>query len=158
MTTADLEARIKILEDREKIMELRANYCFLVDDGKFAELVETCFTKDASCDFRTRQEAAEPQEPLISNGRTEILAFFQDVVAKTLRDMSHTLHNHRIDVQGDQASGDCYFELTARNASTGVPMIGTGRYLDRYRREAGVWQFEQRNADISHIVPLSEGW
>ena len=47
----DLEARLRALEDREAIRELRATYCFLVDDGRFDELVDGCFTDDARCDF-----------------------------------------------------------------------------------------------------------
>lgn len=152
---SNLESRIQLLEDREHIRELRATYCFLVDDGRFEELVETCFTADAVCDFRNRQGA---QEPLVSIGSAQILAFFQNTVAKTLCEMSHTVHNHRIEVTGDHGTGDCYFELTARDASTGVPLVGAGRYIDSYRRIQGNWQFDLRNADIFHIVPLSTGW
>ena len=153
--TLDIESRIQQLEDRHHILELRATYCFLVDDNKFGELVETCFTADAVCDFRSRQA---PRQPLISTGRIEILAFYQDTVASTLSAMSHTVHNHRIHLDGEQGVGDCYFELTARDASSGVPMVGAGRYIDSYRRVGGVWQFARREADIFHIVPLATGW
>jgi hypothetical protein len=36
------------------LKELRATYCFLVDDEKFTELVNDHFTRDARCDFRFR--------------------------------------------------------------------------------------------------------
>ena len=151
----DLQNRIRRLEDREMLKELRATYCFLVDDGQFAELVERYFTHDACCDFRMRLGNTDP---LISKGREEILAFFRNVVAGTLKDMSHTTHNHRIVVEGDRASGDCYFELTARDADSSVPMIGAGRYLDEYQRDGDKWLFSQRNADIFYIVALNQGW
>ena len=48
----NLARRLRMVEDRQQIEELRATYCFLVDDGRFDELVESCFTEDASCDFR----------------------------------------------------------------------------------------------------------
>ena len=44
---SSIEQRLRILEDREQIRELAPTYCFLVDDGRFAELVERCFTEDA---------------------------------------------------------------------------------------------------------------
>ena len=92
-----LEQRLRALEDRNGIEELRATYCFLVDDGKFDELVERCFTDDARCDFRDARGAIAP---LVSTGHTEIRAFFGQVVAALLGDMSHTVHNHRIVVDG----------------------------------------------------------
>lgn len=163
----DLEQRIQVLEDREKIKELTATYCFLVDDDKCAELVDEHFTDDIHCDFRFRPDGlppliAEVQEgelpPFISNGREEVVGFFRNFVGLLLKDMSHTTHNHRIVVDGDRASGDCYFELTARDARTSAPMTGAGRYVDEFERVAGEWRFRQRKADVFYIVPLSPGW
>lgn len=151
----DLEKRVQDLEDREKIKELRATYCFLVDDDQYPELVNEYFTSDAGCDFRYRSGGGDP---LISQGSEKILGFFRKVVATTLKNMSHTTHNHRIAIEGDRASGDCYFELTAQDANSSVPMVGAGRYIDRYERVNGKWQFSQRNADIFYIVPLEQGW
>lgn len=147
--------RLRILEDREMIKELTATYCFLVDDGCYDELVDRYVREDAVCDFRSR---GGDLGPFVSKGREEVRAFFKDVVAATLRDMSHTVHNHRIIVDGDRASGECYFELTARDASSGVPIVGAGRYTDRYARVDGEWLFEERRADIFHMVPLANGW
>ncbi len=150
-----IERRLQRLEDRENIRELTATYCFLVDDGRYDDLVDLHFTDDAGCDFRTR---SGDLEPFVSKGSEEVRAFFKGVVANMLRDMSHTVHNHRIVVEGDGASGECYFELTARDAASGAPIVGAGRYIDRYRRVENRWRFEQRNADIFHMVALAEGW
>jgi ketosteroid isomerase-like protein len=150
-----LEQRLRALEDREQIRELRASYCFLVDDGRFDELVDDCFTDDARCDFRS---ASGDVGPFVSQGSEEIRAFLGQVVAALLQDMSHTVHNHRITLDGDRAAGDCYFELTAKDPATGDAVVGAGRYLDRYRRVAGKWRFEERTAVIFHIAPLAEGW
>ena len=151
----DLERRLSAIEDREQIRELRATYCFLVDDGRFDELVDDCFTDDARCDFRSAQGDLGP---FVSKGREEVRAFFAQVVASLLHDMSHTVHNHRISLDGDRATGDCYFELTAKDPSNGDAVVGAGRYLDRYRRVAGRWRFEERAAVIVHMAPLAEGW
>jgi ketosteroid isomerase-like protein len=151
----ELERRLSAIEDREQIRELRATYCFLVDDGRFDELVDDCFTDDARCDFRSAQGDLGP---FVSTGREEVRAFFAQVVASLLHDMSHTVHNHRISLDGDRAAGDCYFELTAKDPTNGDAVVGAGRYLDRYRRVAGRWRFEERAAVIVHMAPLGEGW
>lgn len=150
-----IEDRLRMLEDREMIRELRATYCFLVDDLRGEELVERYFTEDASCDFRG-SDASMP--PLIAHGREEVRKFFAVTVPSTLRGMCHTVHNDRITVEGDHAHGDCYFELTASDAGTGRPLVGAGRYTDRYRRVGAQWRFAARNAEIFFIAPLSEGW
>jgi ketosteroid isomerase-like protein len=152
---SDLEERMRRIEDREAIRELRATYCFLVDDGRGDELVDDHFTEDACCDFRA---ARGDITPLVSKGREEVRHFFTQVVPALLRDMSHTVHNHRITLDGDRASGECYFELTATEGSTGDAVVGAGRYLDRYRRVDGEWRFEERNARIFHIARFAEGW
>jgi ketosteroid isomerase-like protein len=150
-----LEERVRRLEDRERIQELCATYCFLVDDGRFDELTDTCFTEDAGCDFRSPDGA---MGPVVSRGIAEVRQFFTVVVPALLRDMSHTVHNHRIRLEGDTASGECYFELTAVTQAQGEAVVGAGRYFDRYRRTDSGWRFAERNAQIAFIAPLQEGW
>ncbi len=147
--------RLQRLEDREQIRELQATYCFLADDRRFDELVDQCFTEDARCDFRDTKGLISP---LISNGRAEIRAFFTQVVDSVLRDMCHTVHNQRMVIDGDAATGECYFELTATHPPTGDAVVGAGRYFDRYRRVGGTWRFAERTAHIFHMAPLAEGW
>ncbi|MBI4517449.1 MAG: nuclear transport factor 2 family protein [Deltaproteobacteria bacterium] len=147
--------RLQQLDDREQLRELQATYCFLVDDRRFDELVERWFTADARCDFRDAKGAIAP---LISNGGAEIRVFYTQVVASLLDDMCHTVHNQRLTIDGEVASGECYFELTAKHPATGDAVVGAGRYLDRYRRVDGAWRCAERTAIIFHMAPLAEGW
>jgi hypothetical protein len=151
----DLEARLRALEDREAIRELRATYCFLVDDGRFDELADGWFTDDARCEFRAADGSIEP---MLAQGREAVRALFSQGVALLLRNMSHTVQNHRISIQDDRASGDCYFELTATDATNGEDVVGAGRYIDRYRREGDRWRCAERRADLFFIAPRAEGW
>ncbi len=151
----ELEARLRALEDREAIRELRATYCFLVDDGRFDELVDGWFTEDARCSFGAADGSIEPMR---AQGREEVRAFFSQGVASLLRDMAHTVHNHRISIEDGRASGDCYFELTATDVASGEDVVGAGRYIDRYRREGDRWRFAERRAEIFFIAPRAEGW
>jgi hypothetical protein len=147
--------RLRELEDREAIRELQATYCFLVDDGRFDDLVDRCFAQDARCDFRL---IGSGLDPMVAEGREEIRTFFRGVVAGLLREMSHTVHNQRLTIEGDRASAESYFELTALDAASGEAILGGGRYFDRFRRLADTWQFEERRAEIHHLSPLREGW
>jgi hypothetical protein len=72
--------------------------------------------------------------------------------------MSHMTHNQRLTIEGDSASAESYFELTALDVGSGEAMLGGGRYFDRFRRLAGTWHFEERRAEIRHLSPLREGW
>jgi ketosteroid isomerase-like protein len=147
--------RVQRLEDLEAIRELQATYCYLVDDGRFEELAERWFTEDARCDFH---DVAATIPPVVSSGRSEILAFYSGVVAVLLADMCHTVHNQRIVIDGNVARGECYFELTARHPATSDAVVGAGRYIDRYRRVDGNWRCCERIAQILHMAPLAEGW
>lgn len=147
-----VEQRLRVLEDRAQIIELRATYCFLVDDLKMDELVDQHFTEDAVCDFRAVRGGGTLA--FLSRGRTEVRTFFAQVVPAILQDMCHMTHNHRMTIAGDDAWGDCYFEVTARH--DGVPVSGAGRYIDRYRRVDGRWRFAQRNAEIYYMALLGE--
>ena len=149
------EDRLRALEDREAIRELQATYCFLVDDGGFDELVDHHFTEDARCEFRL---VGSDVDPMVAEGREPVRAFFTQLVAALLRDMSHTTHNHRLSIEGDRASGESYFELTATDATSGEAVVGGGRYIDRYRRRGDGWCFAERRAEIRHMSPLREGW
>ena len=149
------EGRLRALEDREAIRELQATYCFLVDDGRFDELVDRHFAKDARCDFRLLGSGLDP---LVAEGHGEIRAFFENVVGGLLGEMIHTVHNQRIAIDGDRASAESYFELTATDAASGEAVLGGGRYIDRYRRLGDTWHFEERRAEIHHLSPLREGW
>ena len=149
------EDRLQLLEDREAIRELQATYCFLVDDGRFDELVDHHFARNSRCDFRL---VGSDVDPMLAEGHEPIRVFFKQLVGALLRDMSHTTHNQRIVVEGDSASGESYFELTAIDATTGEAVVGGGRYIDRYRRQGDTWVFEERRAEIRHMAPLREGW
>lgn len=152
----DVSRRLRAIEDRQAIEELRATYCFLVDDGRLAELVDEHFTDDAVCDFRSVRGGAKLA--FLSQGRDAVRTFFTQAVPAVLAEMCHTTHNHRIAVDGDGASGDCYFEVTGRDPTSDEPIVGAGRYVDRYRRVGGRWRFAARDAEIYYMSPLAAGW
>jgi hypothetical protein len=58
----------------------------------------------------------------------------------------HVVSNHRVEVDGDRASGVVYCLAHHNTVCDGVPhnLVMTIRYHDRYRRTAAGWRFEHR--------------
>jgi uncharacterized protein (TIGR02246 family) len=71
-------------------------------------------------------------------------------------DLQPFVHNHVIELDGDDAMGTVYLDIRA--TMEGTAMIGSGFYEDRYMRTAEGWRFASRKLTFRHFVPLSEGW
>jgi hypothetical protein len=70
----------------------------------------------------------------------------------------HHICNHLISVSGDEAEGEVYvvaYHIIPNGAGGFVENIQNVRYLDRYRREVGLWKFAARNVvfDMETIRP-----
>jgi hypothetical protein len=111
-------------------------------DRREPERLADLFEADASLRMVWRGGAVPPAE---SRGRGQI--------AKAVGQLRHfvaTFHlvgNHSIDVAGDSASGEVYCEAH-HLASDGVDHVMFIRYLDRYRRDGGVWRFADRETFV----------
>jgi uncharacterized protein (TIGR02246 family) len=62
------------------------------------------------------------------------------------------IHNHVIDVTGQQARGTAYIEL--RGEVEGVRMEGYGWYDDQYIQTAAGWKFCRRRLQLLHYGPV----
>ncbi|MCB1706049.1 MAG: nuclear transport factor 2 family protein [Halioglobus sp.] len=72
----------------------------------------------------------------------------------------HFVGNILIDVAGDEAFGEVYFNAYHKVAGEGgfEDIIIAGRYLDRYERRDGEWKFAYRSerVDWSHSRPCND--
>lgn len=140
--SGDLAAMVRELADREEIRELTARYAFLVANRRPA--VEL-FTEDGGFIFRKPDG-----EVGVARGR----AALDDVFADILRAPNHnlpTVHNHLIDIQGDEATGVCWIELHAHKVEDDGAVgdwRGSGYYEDVFRRENGRWKFVMRDSTL----------
>jgi hypothetical protein len=130
-------------EDKDAIRELLAEYCFRLDDGRFAEMAEL-FTPDGTWDtaFGT------------ASGRAAIAE-----LAHSLRERAgaarpravHLVTNIAIAVDGERAEVRSNW-MVMQNGPMG-PKIGSGgAYLDQLAKGAGSWRFRYRKID-RFIVP-----
>jgi hypothetical protein len=142
------EAQLREVVDREEIRELAHIYAHRVAHGlSMADL----FTDDGA--YIQRQSADDPT-PQEVRGRAALEAHYVTRPAGIAMPM---IHNHLIEVAGDEASAICSIELRV-GAEGSESMIASGYYQDRLRRVGGRWMFVERDVTFFHWVPLSQGW
>jgi hypothetical protein len=139
----DLETRLSQLETRVAISQLRALYCHLADQSRWRDLGEL-FTEDV-----TFAAAAEV------HGRENLIAFFGEI-GRQQEAAWHFVHNETLSIDGDEATGRCYFD--APTVIDGVPHVCAGYYDDEFRRVSGTWLFSSRRLHFFYFAPLAFGW
>ena len=144
MSSASIEAHVRELADREAIRDLARRYAHCVWQLDIPGATEL-FTEDGVMDT-----GAGP--PLV--GRKALAVAYQAMLGDA--GFQPFVHNHVIDLRGDEATGTCYLDLRA--TQEGRSMIGSGFYDDRYVRVDGEWKFLSRKLTMRHLVPLREGW
>ncbi len=155
MGIEDLEARIWLLEDIEEIRKLKATYCRLCDAGlgdvEIRDELVSHFTEDARVDFGLGESS-------IFEGREGLEVFLGQVVPGAVSFCMHMVHNPRIEVDGDHATGDWYFEAPTTDAVSGRAQWMAGSYFEEYTRVAGVWKIASIRVVWKYISPYDEGW
>ena len=144
MGTTKLEAAVRELADGKAIRDLARRYAHYVWQKDVAAAIEL-FTEDGEMDTGDR--------PVIK-GKKALLETYERMFSDA--EFQPFVHNHVIELRGDNATGTCYLDLRA--TVDGKSMIGSGYYHDRYARIGGEWKFRSRKLTICYFVPLSEGW
>jgi SnoaL-like domain len=155
MSMATLEARIRRLEDIEAIKQLKARYCFLCDAGLADERnrdeLISHFSRDARVDFGLGPAS-------VFQGREGLEIFFGRVVPGAVSFCMHMVHNAIIEVDGDRATGQWYYEAPTTDSASGRAQWMAGTYLEEYVRESGEWKFASIETRWKFISPYDEGW
>ncbi len=148
MPQGDLEARIGVLEDIEAIKKLKYQYGHLVDTRNWREFANLA-TEDAIWDFGDLG---------LYKGREQIIHFTRDIILGTYSFMMHMLHNPIIEVKGNKATGQWYFEVPATDAGKNRAVWISGKYEEEYVKVNGKWKFKKVVGKIYFITPYDEGW
>lgn len=143
-----VEHVVRQLADRDEIRELVSIYAHRMARGL---AVADLFTDDGAY----VNQGTSNMPPREVRGRAALDAYFCDRGDWADHPLP-MIHNHVIEVSGDEASGVCSMEV--RLASDGESIVASGYYLDRYRFELGCWKFVERDYAAFHWVPLSQGW
>lgn len=144
-----LEQRIQRLEDIDAIKKLKNTYHLYINDCRFDEFGEL-FTENATVDMGYMGGEPEPW-----HGRAEIAEKFAGI-PDALNQIKQFIHNHTIEVDGDDASG--WAMLEARYGSDGNPFNVAAKYDDTYKRVDGKWLFDTMKVTFYFTVPMEAGW
>ncbi|MDX1733463.1 MAG: nuclear transport factor 2 family protein [Halioglobus sp.] len=132
--------RIEEYLAKQEIYELSCKYMRGLDRHDEV-LLKSVFWEDAWCDYGfTKGPAME----------------FAEFCMSALKDHAanhHMIGNVLVDVEGDEAFGEVYFNAYHKvEGEAGFEdIIIAGRYLDRYEKRDGVWKFAYR----SEVVDFS---
>lgn len=127
---AELETRIRVLEDIEAIKKLKAKYWRCCDKKLWDEL-EECFTKDATADYGPN---------LKFNGREEIMKFLKDSLGPDFMITAHGGHSPEIEITSETTAKGIWVLNDLVIIQPGTRMRGYGHYEDEYVKENGQWK------------------
>ena len=126
------------VEDKDAIRELMAEYCFRLDDGRFAEMA-ALFTEDGTWDTAFGK----------ATGRVAIAELAQSLrvrAGETRPRAVHLVTNIAIALDGERAQVRSNW-MVMQNSPQG-PKIGSGgAYLDELVKENGRWLLRYRKID-----------
>jgi len=123
------------LLEKESIRDLVRLYSRGVDRQDF-ELLRTLYAEDGTDDHGS----------LYCGSAAGYVDWLQSVLP-SVDITAHCIQNHLIDVRGDRGEGEVYvtaYHRVPAGDGTFIDLIEGNRYLDRYKKCAGVWRFEHR--------------
>jgi ketosteroid isomerase-like protein len=145
--TQTLEARIRRLEDRAAIHELIGRYGVAMDDRDL-DAFPGLFTTD--CVIRSQDGVMN------AAGLPVITELFRGRF-KVLGPSNHFSHDKLItwnEQDPDRATGLVLSHAEMQRKDQ--PMLAAMRYRDKYRRDGGVWKFEERLLTFFYYVATAE--
>ena len=126
------------LEEKDAIREVLAEYCFRLDDGRFAEMA-ALFTENGTWDTAFGR----------ATGRTAIAELARDLRERAGDQRPRAAHLvTNISIALDGASAKVRSNWTVMQNSAEGPKIGSGGgYHDELVKEHGQWLFRYRKID-----------
>ena len=143
---AALEARVRELQDRNEIQELRFRYHIAVNEKK-PEMIPDLFSENGEIDFAHLGKA---------QGKAQVATFYKQALSDLVPFVKQFIHNHVITINGDTGAGLSYLE--AKPIFNGESFLVAARFDDEYVRENGRWKFRKMTLLPYFMVPLKEGW
>jgi uncharacterized protein (TIGR02246 family) len=126
------------VEEKDAIREVLAEYCFRLDDGRFAEMA-ALFTEDGTWDTAFGK----------ATGRAAIAELARSLRARSEEPRPRAVHlvtNIAIALDGGRAAVRSNW-MVMQNSPQGPKVGSGGAYLDDMVREDGRWLFRYRKID-----------
>jgi ketosteroid isomerase-like protein len=123
-----------LLEDKNAIRELTADYCFHIDNARFGPWLDL-WTDDAVFEVDGK----------VVRGRAELEQFTGTIrLVDGKPPVKHCVMNQIIDVQGDRATAKAYLLTVVKRKDGSVITATAGVYSDKLVRTRAGWRFSER--------------
>ena len=134
MIDAKLEARMREFLDKEEIREVLLRYCRGVDRCD-RDMIATCYHPDA----------VDDHGDWVASG-LDAPDHIVKLVKKTPLAGMHFLGNHLIEIEGDVAWSESYFQAFKDFERDGkrYVRVRAARYVDRFERRNEAWKIAER--------------
>ena len=133
---ADLDRRLRRIEDRAEIQELGQRYCRYIDDNDWTRL-RTLFTDDAAMAGQT--------------GGDLVIATLRSIRSGYGRTI-HTAHGLVLEELDDESARG-YVPSSAQLDIGGEFVVSAIRYFDTYAKVGGAWKFASRDLRFVYALP-----
>jgi len=143
---ADLEARLRRLEDQLEIQQLFVDYGRHLDQGNFEAFAEL-FCEDG--EFAIGRIGT-------MKGPREIRATMEASLSAGPGQMLHIISSPAIVLDGDRATSEVMWTVLVRTPDGDMAATMAGRHVDELVRENGRWRFFRRRGlvDLPRSGPL----
>ena len=145
---AELQERIRHLEDIEALRNLKAEYAAACDDNYDADRLAALFVEDATW---------ESQGMGKYEGREAIREFFRGISGHFVFALHYGLNPH-IEVAGDTARARWYLFMPCTVGDTGKAMWRAGLDEEEYVRVEGRWMYRSKKSAPFFHTTFEEGW
>jgi hypothetical protein len=142
--SADLDKRIRVLEDIEAIKKLKAKY-FRYIDKKLWDDMEGLWTEDATADYGMGIDLLQ--------GRGAIVKFLKKNLGLDSMISVHQGHNPEIQITSDTTARGIWVLNDRLIIQTISTLSGWGYYDDEYTKENGEWKIKS-----TKITRILEEW
>ena len=149
---SDIDPRLQRLLDIEDIKQLKAKYCWYVDDPEYHDQFANLFAPDG--------KFVEPPH-LEFKGRERIQQWMQEDYKPEVVWSRHFAIAPVIEVDGDMATGrwqGILFSIVRKDDGSEGMLWAAGTYDEKYRRVDGEWLFDTVVADGLWMTDFNEGF
>lgn len=135
------------LADEAELRALSATYTRGLDRHD-RDLVRSVFADDATTHYGTFR------------GGPDEMADMAMRALSAYRATQHFLGQVNLTIDGDQATGEVYFQAFHQHATEGFDRFICGRYIDRYRRTDDGWRMTHRTevVDWTRTEPIADDY
>ena len=144
----DLEATVTELKAIHEIMNLEADYCYAADsyDG---DAFANVFAEDGILDIIPMGKTA---------GRQNLRVLCSEQFPRGFSFSMHFLHNPRIVVKGDRATGKYCWEASLTYPDPNTATRAAGTYDSRYIKTNEGWKIQEKVVNFFYDTPFDKGW